>query len=232
MIPGIDLVDFIAWAGLIGVALVVFAESGLLIGFFLPGDSLLLTTGLLTHRGVIGQGLPVDQAYAIHVVVFVLFLAAALGDNTGYWFGKRAGRRLFQRKESPIFHKDNLIKAEQFYEKHGSKTIVLARFVPFARTFAPIIAGISHMKYSTFFIYNIIGALLWAVGLTYIGYYFGAWLEHQGVDIDKYLLVVIGGVVLLSLLPGIYHILKDEDRRKSLKDNAKHHSSKILKRKK
>lgn len=213
MIPGFDLLDFIAAFSLFGVAAVVFAESGLLIGFFLPGDSLLLTTGLLTHRDVI--------TFDIHFVVIVLFLAAALGDNTGYWFGKKVGRKLFKREDSPIFHKNNLIKAEEFYEKHGSKTIVLARFVPFARTFAPIIAGISHMKYSTFVLYNIIGALLWAVGLTYIGYYFGAWLEHQGVDIDKYLLLVIAGVILLSLLPGIYHILKDPENRKKIKTHTK-----------
>lgn len=224
MIPGMDLLDFIAWAGLLGVAFVIFAESGLLVGFFLPGDSLLLTTGLLVHRGVLTQ--------SIHFVVLVLFLAAALGDNVGYFFGKKVGRRLFRREDSPIFHKRNLIKAEEFYKKHGSKTIVLARFVPFARTFAPIIAGISHMKYSTFLIYNIIGALLWAVGLTYIGYYFGAWLEARGVDIDKYLLLIIAGVILLSLLPGIYHILKDEEQRTTLKKNVKHHTRKITKRNK
>lgn len=231
MIPGMDLIDFISLVGLIGVAIVVYAESGLLIGFFLPGDSLLLTTGLLTHRGVIGHGLPVSQDFAIHFVVLVLFLAAVLGDNTGYWFGKKAGRRLFRREDSAIFHKRNLIKAEAFYEKHGSKTIVLARFVPFARTFAPIIAGISHMKYRTFIAFNIVGAFLWAVGLTYIGYYFGAWLEHRGVDIDKYLLLIIAGVILLSLLPAIYHMLKDEDQRTAIKNTAKKHSQKIRRKK-
>ncbi len=213
MIPGMDIVDFISWAGLIGVALVVFAESGLLIGFFLPGDSLLLTTGLLTHRGVINQ--------EIHLVVLILFIAAVLGDNTGYWFGKKAGRRLFKRKDSTIFQKSNLEKAEAFYEKHGSKTIVLARFVPFARTFAPIVAGISHMKYSTFIIFNIVGALLWAVGLTYLGYYAGAWLEDRGVDIDKYLLLIIAGIVLLSILPPVIHGLKDKERRQNIKATIK-----------
>jgi membrane-associated protein len=213
MIPGMDIVDFISLVGLIGVALVVYAESGLLIGFFLPGDSLLLTTGLLTHRGVISQD--------IHLVVLILFLAAVLGDNTGYWFGKKAGRRLFKRKDSAIFHKNNLEKAEAFYEKHGSKTIVLARFVPFARTFAPIIAGVSHMKYSTFIIFNIIGALLWAVGLTYLGYYAGAWLEHRGVDIDKYLLLIIAFIVLLSILPPMIHGLKDKERRQNIKETIK-----------
>jgi membrane-associated protein len=197
MIPGMDLIDFISWASLVGVALVVFAESGLLIGFFLPGDSLLLTTGLLVSRGLVD--------YSIHVVVIVLFIAAVLGDNTGYWFGKKMGRSLFKKKDTPIFHKENLIKAEKFYQRHGNKTIVIARFVPFARTFAPILAGISHMHYRTFFIYNIIGALLWAAGLTYLGYFAGSWLEKQGIDIDKYLILIIFGVILLSLLPAIYH---------------------------
>lgn len=219
MIPGMSILDFISWAGVLGVALVIFAESGLLIGFFLPGDSLLLTAGLLANRGV----LMVD----IHLLVVILFFAAALGDNVGYWFGRKVGRRLFKREDSPIFHKDNLIKAEAFYERHGSKTIVLARFVPFARTFAPIIAGISHMKYRTFIIFNIIGALLWAVGLTYIGYYAGAWLEHQGIDIDKYLLLVIAGIVLLSILPPLFHIFSDQDRRSALKRVATKQTQKI-----
>ncbi len=223
MIPGFDLIDFIATFSLIGVALVVFAESGLLIGFFLPGDSLLLTTGLLTHREVI--------PFSIHFVVAVLFVAAVAGDNVGYWFGKRVGRKLFQREDSAIFHKSNLIKAEEFYKRHGGKTIVLARFVPFARTFAPIIAGISHMNYRTFFTYNVVGALLWAAGLTYLGYYAGAWLEAQGVDIDKYLLPIIGGVILLSVLPAIYHGLKDEEQRETLKRHAKKHAQKITRRK-
>ncbi len=222
MIPGMSLLDFISWAGVFGVALVIFAESGLLIGFFLPGDSLLLTAGLLTNRDV----LTID----IHLLVIILFFAAALGDNVGYWFGKKAGRRLFQRKDSPIFHKDNLVKAEEFYARHGSKTIVLARFVPFARTFAPILAGISHMKYRTFIVFNVIGALLWAVGLTYIGYYAGAWLEHQGIDIDKYLLLVIAGIVLLSVLPPLFHILRDQDRRSALKEVATKQARKIRKK--
>ena len=206
MIPGMDLIEFISWASLLGVALVVFAESGLLIGFFLPGDSLLLTTGLLVNRGVID--------YSIHVVVLVLFIAAVLGDNTVYLFGKKVGRSLFKRQDSVIFHKANLMKAEKFYEKHGNKTIVLARFVPFARTFAPILAGISHMHYKTFVTYNIVGALLWAAGLTYLGYYAGAWLESQGIDIDKYLLLIIAGVVAISLLPAIYHVIKDRQMHK------------------
>lgn len=224
MIPGIDLLDFIAAFSLAGVALVVFAESGLLIGFFLPGDSLLLTTGLLTHREVI--------TFNIHIVVLVIFLAAVLGDNTGYWFGKKVGRRLFEKEDSPIFHKDNLIKAEEFYQKHGSKAIVLARFVPFARTFAPIIAGISKMHYTTFITYNIIGAVLWAAGLTYLGYFAGGWLEQQGIDIDKYLLLIIAGVVLLSILPGIFHVLKDEAKRENIKATVKHRAKKLKYKKK
>lgn len=224
MIPGMDLFEFISWAGVIGVALVIFAESGLLIGFFLPGDSLLLTAGLLVNRGAL--------AIDIHLLVIILFLAATLGDNTGYWFGKKVGRRLFRRKDSPVFHKDNLLKAEAFYEKYGGKAIVLARFVPFARTFAPIIAGISRMNYRMFVIYNIIGALLWAVGLTYVGYYAGAWLEHQGIDIDKYLLLVIAGIIFLSLLPPLFHIFRDHERRAILKELAAKQTRKLKRKNK
>lgn len=218
MIPGVDLLDFITWAGVLGVALVVYAESGLLIGFFLPGDSLLLMTGLLAQREVLDIN--------IHLLVYILFTAAVLGDSTGYLFGKKVGRRLFKRKDSLIFHKNNLLKAEAFYKKYGAAAIVLARFVPFARTFAPILAGVSHMPYRTFLKFNILGALLWAAGLTYLGYYAGAWLESIGVDIDKYLLLVIAVVVLISLSPAMFHLFKDEDRRRNIKTRVKKHFTK------
>src|SRR3990167_7850890 len=170
MIPGMDIVDFITWASVIGVLIVVFAETGLLVGFFLPGDSLLLTAGLLTHQGVLDIN--------IHVFVILLFIAAFLGNNTGYLFGRHVGRRLFQRKESPIFHKANLEKAEEFYEKYGSRAVILACFVPFARTFVPILSGITKMPHIRFMLFNTVGILFWAVGLTYLGYYAGAWLEY------------------------------------------------------
>ncbi len=213
MIPGVDLIDFITFVGVIGVALVVFAESGLLIGFFLPGDSLLLTAGFLVHQGVLDIN--------IHLFVAILFVAAALGDSVGYAFGNKVGRKLFKKKDSLLFKQENLRHAEEFYEKHGSKTIVIARFIPIVRTFAPVIAGIGKMKYRTFLTFNLIGALLWAVGLTYIGYYAGAWLESRGIDIDHYLLLIIFAIIFISFLPPIIHILKDKSQREAIKNYIK-----------
>ncbi len=222
MIPGMDLVDFITWAGVFGVALVVFAETGLLVGFLLPGDSLLITAGLLTHQKV----LDID----IHLFVFILFVAAFLGNNTGYLFGKHVGRKLFERQDSPIFQKSNLEKAEAFYEKYGSRSVILACFVPFARTFVPILAGITKMPHPRFMAFNTIGILLWAVGLTYLGYYAGAWLESRGIDVDHYLLPFIALIILFSAAPPLYHIFKDADRREVVKTTIKQAASRKKKK--
>ncbi len=211
--PEVSLFDFITWAGVFGVAAVVFAETGLLIGFLLPGDSLLITAGLLVNRGVLDIN--------IHLFVTILFIAAFLGNNTGYLIGKHIGVKLFNRKDSLIFHKSNLQKAEVFYEKYGNKAVIIACFVPFARTFVPLLAGISKMKHSTFITFNTIGILLWAVGLTYLGYYAGAWLESKGIDVDKYLLLFIALVILISVLPPLFHIFKDKERRQSVRTNIK-----------
>lgn len=206
MIPGIELTDFIRLVGILGVAFVVFAESGLLVGFFLPGDSLLFTTGFLAQQGVFGN-------LSIHLIVAILFIAAVLGDSTGYAFGHKVGRRMFRRKESLLFDPSNLQKAEDFYEKHGAKTIIIARFIPIVRTFAPIVAGIGNMRYLTFLMFNLIGAFLWAAGLTYLGYYIGAWFEARGISIDHYLLPIIAVIIFLSILPPIIHILRDPEQR-------------------
>lgn len=206
----------ISLVGVAGIAGIIFAESGLLIGFFLPGDSLLFTAGFLVHQNILNVN--------IHALVVLLFVAAALGDSVGYAFGQRVGRRLFQRKDSLLFHKENLRRAEEFYEKNGAKTIVIARFVPVVRTFAPIIAGISNMKYKTFLVYNLIGAFLWAVGLTYLGYFAGGAIEALGINIEY----VILGIIFISILPPIIHILKDANNR----DMIKHHTKKTLSRKK
>lgn len=219
MIPGIELTEFIRLVGVLGVALVVFAESGLLIGFFLPGDSLLFTAGFLAQSDVLHVN--------VHVLAGVLFIAAAFGDSVGYAFGRRVGRRLFHRKESLLFHKDNLQRAEEFYEKHGAKTIVLARFIPIVRTFAPIVAGISKMDYTTFLIFNLSGAFIWAVGLTYLGYFTGSWFESKGIDIDHYLLPIIAVIVLLSVLPPIIHILRDRKQRALLRSALKRQLSRL-----
>lgn len=198
------LQNFISLVSVYGVAGIIFAESGLLIGFFLPGDSLLFTVGFLIHQGII--------QFDIHLTVMIFFLAAALGDSVGYAFGRRVGRRLFNRKESVLFHRENLERAETFYEHHGGKTIIIARFMPIIRTFAPIVAGISHMSYKRFLIFNLIGALIWAVGITYLGYFAGNWIEAAGINIEY----VIIGIILISILPPFVHILKEKKNRDAI----------------
>lgn len=205
MIPGMDLLDFIKLVGLLGVAAVVFAESGLLIGFFLPGDSLLFTTGFLVHTGVL--------PYNIHLVVLILFLAAVLGDSVGYTFGRSTGHRLFNRPNSRLFRQEYLHQAQDFYQKHGGKTIIMARFIPIVRTFAPVVAGAGKMEYRKFLTYNIIGGALWAAGITYLGYGLGAWFESIGIEIDHILLPIIFLIILISITPPLYHLLKDKKNR-------------------
>jgi len=209
MIPGLDFTDFASTAGpwlvMAVVAAIVFAESGLLIGFFLPGDSMLFTAGFLINVGVLN--------FNIHLFVTLVFIAAVLGDGVGYMFGKRVGRRLFNRPNSILFRQENVQKAEEFYEKHGGVTVILARFIPVVRTFVPIIAGVGKMSYRTFLTYNIIGALLWAAGISYIGYYVGALLHKLGIEIDTILLPVVLLIILLSVLPPAIHVLKDKKQR-------------------
>lgn len=198
-----DLTELIKTIGLLGVFGVVFAESGLLIGFFLPGDSLLFTAGFLASQGFIN----------IWFLALGSFIAAFVGDSVGYSFGYKVGRRLFQKENSLLFHKDNLIKAERFYEKHGGKTIILARFMPIIRTFAPIVAGMGKMHYSSFLFYNIIGGFLWAIGLSLGGYVLGNTIPN----VDRYLLPIIFLIIILSLLPSIIHILKVPQHRTELR---------------
>lgn len=183
---------------------VIFAESGLLIGFFLPGDSLLFTAGFLAQKGVFGLN--------IWVLIIGFFVAAVLGDSVGYSFGKRVGRRLFNKEDSVFFHKDNLLKAEAFYKKYGKKTIILARFVPVVRTFAPIVAGMGDMHYKTFLAYNIVGGVLWAIGLPLAGFFLGSLVPGS----EKYLEIIIIGIVILSILPTFIHIYKDPHQRKEI----------------
>lgn len=201
--PHFDLQQIIQAVGLLGIFAIVFTESGLLIGFFLPGDSLLFTAGFLASQGF----------FNIHVLAIGCFIAAVVGDSVGYYIGHTYGRRLFNKEDSVLFHKDHLVKANAFYKKHGGKTIIIARFMPFIRTFAPVVAGIAEMKYSTFLSYNIIGGFLWAVGLTYTGYFLGSIIP----DVDTYLLPIIAFVVIVSIGPGVYHALKDKESRDEIK---------------
>ena len=188
---GIDpekILDSLSPYGEVALWVIVFAETGLLIGFFLPGDSLLFTAGVLA-----GQ----DKLDVVMVVVGC-FIAAVVGDQTGYTIGQKLGPRLFGKKESRIFKQEYVERTKDFFEKHGPKTIVIARFVPIVRTFAPTLAGVGEMPRRTFVKYNLIGALLWAVGVTMLGYALG---DVIGEDIDKYLLPLVAVVVLISVLP-------------------------------
>ncbi len=197
-----NLISLIKSVGLLGVFAIVFAESGLLIGFFLPGDSLLFTAGFLASQGFLN----------IWVLALGSFVCAVAGDSAGYAFGRRVGRRLFNRSDSLLFHKDHLLKAEKFYEKHGGKAIVLARFMPIVRTFAPIVAGIGTMHYSRFVFFNILGGFLWAVGLSCAGYFLGSLIPN----VDRYLLPIVAVIIILSILPSAVHVLKDKSYRTKL----------------
>ena len=191
----------IAHAGIIVVAGVIFAESGLMIGFFLPGDSLLFTAGFLASQGFVN----------VHILAVACFIAAVAGDSVGYAFGKRMGPRLLKKPDGRIFKKNYIAQAEAFYQEHGKKTIILARFTPIVRTFAPIVAGLGSMNYRTFLAYNIIGGALWTLGLTYLGYFLGSFIP------EGYLEPTILLVVFISLLPAFYHFLKEVENREKIK---------------
>lgn len=200
---GFDLITFIKAAGYLGLLGIVFAESGLLMGFFLPGDSLLFTAGFLASQGY----------FKILVLVIFCFIGAVLGDSFGYAFGRKTGPTLFAKEDSLMFKKSHIARAGIFYEKYGGKTIILARFMPIVRTFAPIIAGVGTMKYPVFLFYNIIGAALWATGLPLAGYFLGNTIP----DVDKYILPIVILIIIASIAPPVIHILKNEEHRKEIK---------------
>jgi len=206
--------------GLIGLFLVIFAESGILIGFFLPGDSLLFAAGLVTAGLTTADGTVWTLADGnIAVVAIGCALAAIIGDQVGYAFGKKVGPSLFKRPESKLFKPAYVDKAEAFFEKHGSKSIVLARFVPIVRTFAPIVAGVSKMHYRTFVKFNIIGGVVWGAGLTLLGYWLGSSFPWIGKNIE-YAIVLI---VVISLLPvAIEFIRHRRGRNTPIGKHAKH----------
>lgn len=185
----------------LAIAGAVFAESGLFFGAFLPGDSLLFTAGFLASQGFLN----------IYLLVPILFLSAVLGDSVGYAFGHKVGKRLFRREDSIFFHKKHLVSAELFYEKHGGKTILIARFLPIVRTFAPIVAGMGSMRYRRFLAYNLVGGFLWAVCITLAGYFLGRLIP----DVDKYLLPIILLIIFASVAPTAWHIFKEKKQGKS-----------------
>ena len=184
--------------GYFGVWGIIFAESGLLVGFFLPGDSLIFTAGFLATPNI--------GFFRIMPLVLGCWVAAVLGDNVGYEFGKRVGYKLFQREDSFLFHKKNLIKAQEFYNRHGGKAITIARFMPVVRTFAPIVAGIAHMDHKKFTFFNFIGGTIWVWGLCLLGYFLGGLIK----DVDKYLLPIVFVIIVASVLPPILHLVKDK----------------------
>lgn len=187
----IDIEAIVLAVGYIGVLAIVFAESGLLIGFFLPGDSLLFTAGLLASQGW----------FNIWWLMLGVFVAAVAGDSVGYAFGKKVGPRIFTKTDSRLFNPNHLERSRLFFLKHGGKTIILARFIPFVRTFAPVLAGVGKMKYRVFLAYNLIGGILWGIGITWLGYYLGSVVPN----IDRYLWPIIGLIIITSLLPSAWH---------------------------
>lgn len=227
-IPGFDLVDIIITLGIFAILVVIFAESGLLIGFFLPGDSLLFTAGALYATGVLPGNVPIG----IHLFVVLLFIAAVLGDTVGYWFGRKAGPHIFKKPDAKIFKQVHIQNAQKFYEKHGGKTIIMARFVPIVRTFAPIVAGVGKMEYKRFLAFNLVGGFLWTFGLTYLGYFAGQLIIASGVEIDSVILPIIFLIVLISILPPAIHILKEKKNRDALWAASKRQFNVIFRRKK
>ena len=196
--------ELIRWGGYAVLVAIVFAETGLLAGFFLPGDSLLVTAGLFAARGDLNL-LSLNGA---------LMAAAVVGDATGYWIGRRAGAALYRRPDSLLFRREHLMKTHDFYERHGGKTIVLARFMPIIRTFAPVVAGAASMTYRNFAVYNVTGGILWVLSMTLTGYFLGQVVGPE--TIEKRIHLIIAVVIFLSLLPGIIAWLKARRQAKAV----------------
>ena len=199
-----DVTGMIQSGGLLLIALIVYAESGMMVGFFLPGDTLLISAGILAASG----------QFPIELTIGVIAAAAVLGDNTGYIIGKTAGKRLFKKKDGIIFRQEYVQKAEKFYEKHGAKTLLIAHYVPIVRSFAPLVAGIGRMNRMQFFIYDLIGAASWAVILTLLGYWFGSRIPH----LESYIHYVLLGIVVISFGPVVWHIIRDPKIRERMRD--------------
>ncbi len=190
--PGIDVEALIRAVGYAGIFAIVFAETGLLIGFFLPGDTLLITAGLMAERGQLD----------IWFLIPLLIVAALIGDFVGFEIGKHAGSRLYQREESRVFKRHHLERAKEFYDRHGGKTIVIARFLAVIRTFAPTVAGAAQMPYHKFVVYNFIGGALWVSSMLWLGYIFGS--KVNNLELFFTALVVL--MVAASVAPGIWQV--------------------------
>ena len=203
-----EISPYLSYIFLFGV---IFAETGLMIGFFLPGDSLLFTVGFLASQ--------FPEQLNIVGLCLILFAAAVIGDSVGYMVGHKWGRRLFNKEDSFWFHKDHLLKAQRFYEKHGGKTIIFARFLPAIRTFAPIVAGIGSMEYKKFLFYNVIGGFAWTVGLLVAGYFLGSIIPQDKIDL--YLILIVLAIIFVSVAPGIYHTTNTREKRHAIVTHIK-----------
>jgi len=193
--PHIDLEHIIRTVGYFGIFAAIFAETGLFVGIILPGDSLLFTAGFLASQ----------DYFQIVVLCLIVFTASFLGDNTGYVIGHRLGRRLFIREESRFFKPEYPLKGQEFLQKHGGRAILIGKFMPIVRTMVPMVAGASHMEYKRFVTFNIIGGLIWAVGVTMAGYFLGNTIP----GVDKYLLPIIAVVIIVSVAPSAIHIYRE-----------------------
>lgn len=212
----IDYANIIMSLGIVAYIVIfgiIFAESGLLIGFFFPGDSLLFTAGFLASQKISGT----SQNYLnLWILIGVTFAGAVIGDSTGYSFGHRIGRRIFTKPDSRFFKKENLEKAENFYEKYGVKTIILARFLPIIRTFAPIVAGVGKMRYKTFLSFNIIGGGLWSLIVPVAGFYLGRVIPN----VDRYMIPIIVAIIILSAIPAIVEFIKGRKKKSILEESS------------
>jgi len=194
----LDPDTILRWFGplaVLGVLAIVFIETGLLVGFFLPGDSLLFTAGMLAATGFISTPLP--------LLCLLIFIAAFAGDQTGYLIGRTAGPKVFSRPESRLFKQEYVDKTYAYFDRYGGRTIILARFVPIVRTFAPVAAGVGKMRYRTFIAYNAVGALLWGVGVTVLGYWLG-----QITFVQENIEFILVGIVALSVIPIVVELLR------------------------
>jgi membrane-associated protein len=189
-----DVQGILTWGGLAALVLIIFAETGLLVGFFLPGDSLLVTAGI--YCASIEDGKP--PLLSLPLVLLLPSLAAILGDTVGYWIGTKSGPTLFKREQSLLFSRKHLLRTKEFYERHGGKTIIIARFLPFVRTFAPVVAGIGQMSYRRFVTYNVFGGVGWVFSMTLLGFSLSHVFPHLNKQIDKVIIVII----FVSLVPG------------------------------
>jgi len=197
----LDLFTVIQTAGYLGLFAIIFAESGLFFGFFLPGDSLLFTAGLVASQGTLN----------IVLLIVLLAIGAILGDNVGYWFGAKVGSALFRREDSYFFRKKHMDRTKEFYARYGPRAVVFARFVPVVRTFTPILAGVGTMPYQTFLRYNLLGGVLWTSGITLLGYFLGGVIP----DLESYLFPIVLGIIVLSFVPIVWEVLKEHVRRRA-----------------